>query len=185
MAVPPSPWPWSAGSCPVSPTPSSYVAQAQTSSWLKVPTMAALMTRSATQTPSRWKTHGATCLTPTRSCHSGQFVCMCSSERVMWKEVKCVRCVWAEHFLWAVKAKLTTTVNIINSPCCFVNCVRLTVSFGAMFKADLWHESRAKAGSNCFTSPGPRDPIFRRRIDPHQEYIKFWIKYALTRFQNV
>lgn len=59
-AVPLSPWQWCAGSCPASPTPLNCAARAQMSSWSRAPTMAAPMTRSATQTPPRWKIRGAT-----------------------------------------------------------------------------------------------------------------------------
>lgn len=71
-AAPPSPWRWCVGSCRASPTPSSCAAQARTSSWSRALTTDAPTTRSATRTRPRWKTLGATCPTPTRSCHCGQ-----------------------------------------------------------------------------------------------------------------
>lgn len=71
LAEHPSPWRWWGGSCPARATPSSCAAQARTSSWSRAPTTAALMTRSAMQTPPRWRTLGVICRTHTRSCLKG------------------------------------------------------------------------------------------------------------------
>lgn len=68
----PSPWRWCGGNCPVKATLSSCAARAPTSSWLRVPTTAAPMTRSATQTWHRWRTRGVTFQTHTRSCLNGK-----------------------------------------------------------------------------------------------------------------
>lgn len=124
-AAPPSPWRWCVGSCRASPTPSSSAARARTSSWSRAPTTGALTTRSATRIRPRWKTPGATCPTPTRSCHCGQclnfkskqcpakqghFVC---SETQKWKLliVGCFSCLTAVHDWLGI----TFTVGIV---CC-------------------------------------------------------------------
>lgn len=68
----PSPWRWWGGSCRARAIPSSFAAQAPTSSWSRVPTTDAPTTRSVTQTRHRWRTRGATCQMPTRSCLRGK-----------------------------------------------------------------------------------------------------------------
>lgn len=68
----PSPWQWWGGSCRARVTPLNCAARALMSSWSRVPTTAALMTRSVMQTRHRWRTRGVTCPMHTRSCHNGK-----------------------------------------------------------------------------------------------------------------